>query len=122
MDIGVCGTENVVPRRAFEKTKWRRRAMPGRQTDGHYKRHLYSNEETELCPLQGHRLQKEWRCSLQLLEQVRRKGICKQPGRQSFKSRLLKEMKKAVDLLAYPDCEVIHPIIVDYSLIKVNDG
>ena len=38
-----------------------------------------------------------------------------------FKARLLK-MKKVIDLLADPDCEVIRPIIVDYNLIEVNDG
>ena len=31
-------------------------------------------------------------------------------------------MKKVIDLLADPDCEVIRPIIVDYNLIEVNDG
>lgn len=41
---------------------------------------------------------------------------------ESFKARLLKEMKKVIDLLADPDCEVIRPIIVDYNLIEVNDG
>ena len=41
---------------------------------------------------------------------------------ESFKARLLKEMRKVIDLLADPDCEVIRPIIVDYNLIEVNDG
>ena len=39
-----------------------------------------------------------------------------------FKSRLLREMKKVINLLADPDGEVIHSIIVDYNLIEVNDG
>ena len=30
-------------------------------------------------------------------------------------------MKKVIDLLADPDCEVICPIIVDYNLIEVNE-
>ena len=41
---------------------------------------------------------------------------------ESFKARLLREMKKVIDLLADPDCEEIRPIIVDYNLIEVNDG
>ena len=41
---------------------------------------------------------------------------------ESFKARLLRGMKKVIDLLADPDCEVIRPIIVDYNLIEVNDG
>ena len=40
----------------------------------------------------------------------------------AFKARLLKDMKKVIDLLADPDCEVIRPITVDYNLIEVNDG
>ena len=38
--------------------------------------------------------------------------------RQGFK----KDMKKVIDLLADPDCEVIRPITVDYNLTEVNDG
>ena len=41
---------------------------------------------------------------------------------EPFKARLLKDMKKVIDLLADPDCEVIRPITVDYNLIDVNDG
>ena len=41
---------------------------------------------------------------------------------ESFKARLLKDMRKVIDILADPDCEVIRPIIVDYNLIEVNDG
>ena len=41
---------------------------------------------------------------------------------ESFKAWFLREMKKVLDLLADPDCEVIRPIIVDYNLIEVNDG
>ena len=39
-----------------------------------------------------------------------------------FKARLLKDMKKVIDLLANPHCEVIRPLCVDYNLIEVNDG
>jgi len=41
---------------------------------------------------------------------------------ESFKSRLLKDMKRVIDLLADPDCEVIGPIVIDYNLIEVNSG
>ena len=41
---------------------------------------------------------------------------------ESFKSRLLKNMRKVIDVLADPDCEVIRPICVDYNLIEVNSG
>ena len=40
---------------------------------------------------------------------------------ESFKTRLLRDMKKVIDILADPDCEVIRPIIVDYNLIEVNE-
>ena len=39
---------------------------------------------------------------------------------KSFKSRLLKDMKRVIDLLAEPDCEVIRPIVNDYNLIEVS--
>lgn len=41
---------------------------------------------------------------------------------ESFKSRLLNNMRKVIDVLADPDCEVIRPICVDYNLIEVNSG
>lgn len=41
---------------------------------------------------------------------------------ESFKARLLKDMKKVIDILANPHCEVIRPLCVDYNLIEVNDG
>ena len=40
----------------------------------------------------------------------------------SFKSRLLKDMKKVVDILSDPYCEVIKPITIDYNLIEVQNG
>ncbi|KAJ7315079.1 hypothetical protein OS493_038971 [Desmophyllum pertusum] len=40
----------------------------------------------------------------------------------SFKGRLLKDMKKVIEILANPHCEVIRPLCVDYNLIEVNDG
>ena len=39
---------------------------------------------------------------------------------ESFKSRLLQNLRKVIDVLADPDCEVIRPICVDYNLIEVN--
>ncbi|KAL9960427.1 hypothetical protein ACROYT_G033882 [Oculina patagonica] len=41
---------------------------------------------------------------------------------ESFKARLLKDMRKIIDVLADPDCEVIRPICVDYNLIEVSEG
>ena len=37
-----------------------------------------------------------------------------------FKARLLKDMRKIIDILSDPDCEVIRSI--DYDLIEVNGG
>jgi len=31
-------------------------------------------------------------------------------------------MRKVIDVLADPDCEIIHPICIDYTLIEVNSG
>ena len=39
-----------------------------------------------------------------------------------FKARLLKDMRKVIDILSDPDCEVTRPICVDYNLIEVNSG
>ena len=41
---------------------------------------------------------------------------------QSFKARLLKDMKKVIEILANPHCKVIRPLCVDYNLIEVNEG
>ena len=39
-----------------------------------------------------------------------------------FKARLLKDMKRVIEILANPFCEVIRPLRVDYNLIEANDG
>ena len=39
-----------------------------------------------------------------------------------FKTRLIREMKKVIDLLADPFCELFAPLVIDYDLIEVNDG
>ena len=31
-------------------------------------------------------------------------------------------MKKVIEILADPDCEVIRPICIDYNLVEVNAG
>ena len=36
----------------------------------------------------------------------------------SFKSILIQIMRKVIDVLADPDCEVICPMCVDYNLIR----
>ena len=38
---------------------------------------------------------------------------------ESLKARLVRDMKKVIDILTDPDCEVICPIVVDYNLIEV---
>lgn len=43
-------------------------------------------------------------------------------GNELFKGRLLKDMKKVIDTLANPYCEVIRPLRVDYNLIEVSNG
>ena len=40
---------------------------------------------------------------------------------ESFKARMLKDMKKVIDILADPNCEVICPIVFDFNLIEVNE-
>ena len=40
----------------------------------------------------------------------------------TFKERLLKEMRKVREILSNPHCEVIRPLCVVYNLINVNDG
>ena len=41
---------------------------------------------------------------------------------ESFKARLLKNMRGEIKILADPDCEVIRPISVDYNLTEMNAG
>ena len=41
---------------------------------------------------------------------------------ESLKARQVRDMKKVIDILTGPDCEVIRPIVVDYNLIEVNEG
>ena len=38
------------------------------------------------------------------------------------KSRLIREMKKIIEMLSDPLCELFDPLIIDYDLIEVNDG
>ena len=38
------------------------------------------------------------------------------------KARLLKDMKRVIEILANPFCEVIRQLCVDYNFIGVNDG
>jgi len=39
-----------------------------------------------------------------------------------FKPRLIREMRKVVELLADPYCELFRPLVTDYDLIEVNQG
>ena len=39
-----------------------------------------------------------------------------------FKAPLLKDMRKIIDILSDPDCEVIRLISIDYNLIEVDGG
>jgi len=39
-----------------------------------------------------------------------------------FKPRLVREMRKVVELLADPYCELFRPLVIVYDLIKVNQG
>ena len=39
-----------------------------------------------------------------------------------FKSRLLREMKRVIDLLSDPFCELFSLLIINYDLIEVTDG
>ena len=41
---------------------------------------------------------------------------------ESFKSRLLNDMKRVIDIISEPCCEVIKPIQVNYDLIEVDEG
>ena len=41
---------------------------------------------------------------------------------EPFKSRLIRDMKRVIELLSDRDCELIRPISVDYNLIEVNQG
>ena len=39
-----------------------------------------------------------------------------------FKPRLIRDMRKVVELLADPYCELFRPLAIDYDLIEVNQG
>ena len=41
---------------------------------------------------------------------------------ERFKSRLLRDMREVIELLADPNCELFEPLVIDYNLIEVNDG
>ena len=41
---------------------------------------------------------------------------------ETFKDRLLKDMRKVSEILSNPHCEVTRPLCVDYNLIEMNDG
>ena len=39
-----------------------------------------------------------------------------------FKSRLIRDMRKVIELLSDPHYELFQPLVIDYDLIEVNDG
>ena len=41
---------------------------------------------------------------------------------EHFKSRLIRDMKKVIELLSDPNCELFQPLIINYDLIEVNGG
>ena len=41
---------------------------------------------------------------------------------KQFKSRLIRDMRKVIDLLGDPCCELFQSLVIDYDLIEVNDG
>ena len=41
---------------------------------------------------------------------------------EQFKSRLIQYMKRIIELLSDPHCELFHPLVISYDLIEVNDG
>ena len=41
---------------------------------------------------------------------------------EHFKSRLIRDMRKVIELLADPNCELFEPLVIDYNLIEVKDG
>ena len=41
---------------------------------------------------------------------------------EHFKSRLIREMKKVIELLSDPHCELFQPLVIDFDLIEVNSG
>jgi hypothetical protein len=41
---------------------------------------------------------------------------------ETFKARLLKDMRKVIDILSDPYCEVIRPLVINYDLIEVNNS
>ena len=89
------------------------------------KRHWYRHEEIGVCTVQRQDLQEEIRSEVHIRLQMRGQCIyfvnCL-ASNESFKGRLLKNMRRVIDILADPDCEVIRPIRVDYNLIEVNAG
>ena len=41
---------------------------------------------------------------------------------ENFKSRLIRDMRKVIELLSDPHCELFQPLVIDYDLIEVKDG
>ena len=41
---------------------------------------------------------------------------------EGFKARLVKDMKKVIEIMSDPYCEVIKPLTIDYYLTEVKDG
>lgn len=41
---------------------------------------------------------------------------------EQFKSRLSQYMKRIIELLSDPNCELFHPLVISKDLIEVNDG
>lgn len=41
---------------------------------------------------------------------------------EHFKSRLIRDMRKVIELLSDPHCELFQPLVIDYDLIEVKDG
>ena len=39
-----------------------------------------------------------------------------------FKSRLIQDMRKVIELLSDPHCELFQPLVINYDLIEVKDG
>ena len=43
-------------------------------------------------------------------------------SKKKFNGRLFKNIRRVIDILPDPNCEVIRPIKVDYNLIEVKAG
>lgn len=41
---------------------------------------------------------------------------------EQFRSRLVREMKKIIEMLSDPLCELFEPLVIDYDIIEVNNG